>query len=113
MNILESYLNFLNEKEWGEDSKWEDHINLDMIRHYIKQDGKVKQDYFAVTRQSMQPTLLDLIKNTGGDYKGREKTRNSSHGDYSGIDYILNQMPKNWRDKVKKYVEKIAKRHLE
>lgn len=113
INIIESYLNFLNEKEWEENPKWEDHISLDLLKHLISQDGKTDIKTLALNRQSIQPTILDLIKNTGGDYMGRETTRNSDHGDYAGIEYILKQMPKNWREKVKKYVEKIAQRHNE
>jgi len=113
MKFIESYLNFLSEKEWDEDAKWEDHISIDMLKHFISQNGKVNNDQLGNQRQSIQPTLLDLIKNTGGDYKGRSTTRNSNHGDYAGIDYILKQMPPNWKNRVKKYVEKIAKTHNE
>ena len=111
MKILEGYLNFLSEKEWDEEAKWEDHISRELLKQLIMQDTDVET--LASQRQSIQPTLLDLIKNTGGDYKGRTTTRNSSHGDYAGIEYILKQMPKDWRDRVKKYVEKIAKKHKE
>ena len=113
MKLIETYLSFLNEKEWDEKAKWEDHINVDDLKSFIKQDGKVTDKDLTYQRQAIQPTLMDLIKNTGGDYKGRTTTRNSNHGDYAGIDYILKQMPKDWVEKVKKYVETIAKKHQE
>ena len=111
MKLVESCLKFLAEKEWDEDPKWEDHISLDMLKQLIMQDIGVEKP--AMQRQSMQPTLLDLIKNTGGDYHGRTKTRNAGHGDFAGIEYILKQMPDDWREKVKQYVETIAKKHKE
>lgn len=111
INMTESYLKYLEEKEWDEDAKWEDHVSRELLKQLIAQ--LEDDDKISLKRQSIQPTLLDLIKNTGGDYMGRETTKNSNHGDFSGIEYILKKMPKDWQEKVKQYVVKIATKHRE
>jgi len=111
--LIENYLVYLNEKEWDEDDKWKDHFQTDLLRHVIMKDTKTDEIQINVNRHSIQPVLLNLIKNTGGDYRGRTTTRNSNHGDFSFMSYILKHLPKDWEVEMKKYVEKIAKKHNE
>jgi len=113
MDIIEKYLIALQEKEWDEDDRWKDHFNRDLLNHLILKNDKTGEEELNVNRHSIQPVLMNLIKNTGGDYKGRKTTSNSEYGDFSGVDYILKHLPDGWEDKMKKYVEKIAKKHNE
>jgi predicted transcriptional regulator len=113
MNLLETYLKKLNEKEWDEDDKWKEQFDKDLLRSVISKNSETGEEEINVNRHTIQPALLNLIKNAGGDYKGRTTTRNSKHGDFSGIDYILKKLPSDWEDKLKKYIQKIAKTHNE
>jgi len=113
MKIIKDYLKLLNESEWNETDEWQDHFDRDLLANLISKNSETGEKELNVNRHSIQPVLLNLIKNTGGDYRGRTNMRNSDHGDYAGVDYILKNMPKGWEEKVKKYVEKIAKKHNE
>jgi len=113
MKIIDNYLKKLNEKEWDERDKWKEYFDRDLLSHLISKDGESDESEININRHSIQPVLLNLIKNTGGDYRGRSKMRNSDHGDFSGIDYILKNMPKGWEEKLKKYVKKLSKKHNE
>ena len=95
------------------DETWEDHIKLDKIRDLILLDPNVDEKDFDSERHTIQPMLLQLIKNAGGDYMGRETTRNSSHGDFSGTDWLEKQLPSNWRKLARQYIEKVARKHHE
>lgn len=110
---LDKYLKYLNEKEWDEKSKWEELINKDLLRNVITRNDETGEDEININRHTMQPVLMNLIKNVGGDYMGRSTTRNADHGDFAGIEYILNRLPDDWEEKVKQYVMKIAKKHKE
>ena len=113
MSLLENYLKKLNEKEWDEDDRWKKHFNADLLKHLISKNSKTGEPEVNVNRHSIQPVLINLIKNVGGDYKGRKTTSNTDHGDFAAVDYILKHLPKDWEYKMKKYVEKIAKKHNE
>lgn len=111
--ILENYLKRLNEKEWDEDDRWKEHFNTDLLKHVISKDSKTGETEINVNRHSIQPVLLNLIKNAGGDYRGRQNTSNTDHGNFAAVDYILKHLPKDWQSKMEKYVKKIAKKHNE
>jgi len=113
MKAIDKYLKLLYEKEWDEEDKWKSHLDRDLLRHLISKDGETDEEVLNINRHTIQPVLLNLIKNTGGDYKGRTTTRNSGHGDFALISYVLKNMPDGWEAKVKKYVEKIARKHNE
>lgn len=113
MKSVDKYLIMLQEKEWNEEDIWKKHFDQDLLKHLISKDSKDGEVEVNINRHAIQPVLLNLIKNTGGDYMGRTKTRNSSHGDFAAIDYIMNKMPEGWEEKLRKYVERLAKKHNE
>lgn len=111
--LIENYLTQLQEKEWDEKDIWKAHLDADLLKHLISKNSETGEQELNVNRHSIQPVLMNLIKNTGGDYKGRKTSSNSDHGDFSGVEYILKRLPSDWEDKLRKHVEKIAKKHNE
>jgi len=106
--LTESNLSLIFEKEWDEKNKWDRQIQINTLRKLLNLDPDTNEKDLTTLRHSMQPTLLNLIKNTGGDWKGNKAIINAKHGDYSGIKYILKHLPKDWEDKIQKYVRKIS-----
>ena len=113
MNILESYLNFIQEKDWDGGDTWEDHIQLNKIRDLLKHHPDIDEKDLDSARHTIQPMLVKLIGTAGGDYRGRITTRNSDTGDFAGTDWLEKNLPKDWRKKAKKYIEKVARKHHE
>lgn len=111
MNALESYLKTLQEKEWDSTDTWEDHIEIDKLKDILAKKGNIDQEDIDQLRHTIQPMLIKLIKNSGGDYMGRDKTRNSSHGDFSGVEWLMKYLPSDWKEKADKYIEKVARDH--
>ena len=56
---------------------------------------------------------MNLLKTSGGDYMGRTTMSNTDHGNFAAVDYILKHLPPDWEYKMRKHVEKIAKKHNE
>lgn len=108
--ILEKYLNHIQEKAWDYGDSWEDKIDLKDLANLLGMKD-VDQRKLDMLRHTIQPALIQLFKNAGGDYRGREKMRNMDHGDFSGMDWLNKHLPKGWEEKLRKYMERVAKEH--
>ena len=100
----------LSEKEWESEGTWEDHIDMEELEKLIGMKN-IKQKDLDQARHTIQPILIKLMKNAGGDYKGRKDMKNSSSGDFSGMDWLEKQLPKDWKERAKKYIEKVSRKH--
>lgn len=110
MTIVDRYLTYLHERAWDYDQNWENQIDIKLIRDLIgKKD--IDQEKLNKIRHIIQPMLIQLFINAGGDYRGRETTKNTTSGDFSGMDWLEKQLPKGWEEKAKKYIEKVARKH--
>jgi len=111
MKVVEIYLKKLQEKEWSSDSHWADHVKLKDIAQLMGFKGS--QGELDMLRHTIQPTLIQIMKNAGGDYRGRETTKNTKSGDYSGMDWVEKHLPSDWEERIRKYIEKVARNHKE
>jgi 8-oxo-dGTP pyrophosphatase MutT (NUDIX family) len=107
-NTIEEYLRKLNEREYMDDTERPDLFKVDRFQKLMT--FKKKEDDFNDDRQSVQPTLLGLIKNVGGDYRGRDDMANMKHHDYTGLDMLKKYLPKDWEEKLKKHVSRYARK---
>jgi hypothetical protein len=111
VKIIDKYLNQLQEREWNEDNPWYNHIKLKDIAMLLGFKGS--QAELDMLRHTIQPTLIQLMKNAGGDYRGRETTKNTPSVDFSGMDWVEKHLPADWEDRIRKYIKKIARKHKE
>lgn len=109
MTIIDKYLNQLQEREWSEPSPWKDQIDLKDIADLLGFKGK--QGDLDMLRHAIQPTLIQIMKNAGGDYRGRETTKNSNPADFSGMDWVQKHLPPDWEERIRKYVMNVARKH--
>jgi len=101
----------LNEKCWDTDDTWENHINNKTIQDLLGLKDDIDQEKLNKLRHLIQPTLIKLISTSGGDYQGRNTTRNSYNGDTSGVDWLKKHLPNDWKEKLKDHVKKVARKH--
>lgn len=113
MPHIDNYLQFLQEKEWNQDQTWEDHIDIFLLRNLLAKKDSIKQDELNQIRHTIQPMLLQIFKTAGGDYMGRETTKNTKSFDFSGMDWLEKYLPKDWEQKARKYIEKVARKHYD
>jgi hypothetical protein len=111
MPHIDNYLEYLQEKEWSGDQGWEDHIDLFLLRNLLAKKDNLDQEELNQIRHTIQPMLIQIFKNAGGDYMGRETTKNSKSFDFSGMDWLEKYLPKDWQEKARKYIEKVARNH--
>jgi len=106
--IIDLYIKYLNEKEYDEEDDRPDLFQVDKFKKLI--DLETDEEEFNDDRQSIQPTLVGLIKNVGGDYKGRDTMANMKRNDYTGLDMLKKHLPKDWKEKLKKHVARYARK---
>lgn len=109
MKSLDKYLNQIQEREWSEPSPWADQIDIEDIAKLLKLKGD--QVDLDMLRHVIQPTLIQIMKNAGGDYRGRDNMSNSKHGDFSGIEWVKKYLPSDWEKRIRKYIKQVAKDH--
>ena len=105
-NLLEIYLYFLQEKEWDGHSDIKSN-DLDIISKLILKIGGHEKELNDKSH-NIQPTLIGLIANTGGDYKGRTTTANTKRDPRSGFDILKKYLPKNWKELLHKASIKVG-----
>jgi len=106
MKLLEIYLYFLQEKEWDGDSDIKSN-DLDIIRKLLLTLGGQEEELNNKCH-NIQPTLMGLIANTGGDYKGRTTAANTKRDPRSGFAILKKYLPKNWKELLHKAPIKIG-----
>lgn len=78
MRILEHYLNFLQERQWDEETENPDAFDVTPYKRLMVEPGLDNPALFQKLRQTLQPSLFGLyIKNAVGDYKGRPDMYNA------------------------------------
>jgi hypothetical protein len=106
--IVEEYLSRIDEREYTDDTERPDLFQLDRFKKLMNFDKE--EDDFNDDRQSVQPTLIGLIKNVGGDYRGRDDMANMKRNDYTGLKMLKKYLPKDWNEKLKKHVARYARK---
>lgn len=109
MKNLDKYLNRIQEREWSDPSPWGDQIDIDDIAKLLKFKGS--QSDLDMLRHVIQPTLVQIMKNAGGDYRGRDSMDNTNKADFSGMEWIKKKLPSDWEEKLRKYIKQVAKDH--
>jgi hypothetical protein len=113
MPHIDNYLQYLQEKEWNEDRSFDDHIDVFLLRNLLAKKDDLNQAKLNKIRHTIQPMLIQIFQTAGGDYMGRETTKNSKSGDFSGMDWLEKYLPKDWKEKARQYMEKIARKHYD
>lgn len=100
MKILETYLSYLQEREWNEPDNFEDFLKVQQYVNLMK-DLEGSLDINAA-KQDSQTTLIGLLMTAGGDYMGRKDMSNSKSEPYLGLKKLKKYLPKGWEDKLRK-----------
>ena len=102
MKIIEQYLNYLQERQWDDETPNPEAFDRKLYADVIGNLSGIKQ--ISKTYQTNQPTLFSLyFKNVLGDYKGRPWGLNVKRSKKHGLDDIGKE-----KDRIKK-VEKMEK----
>ena len=109
MNNLDKHLNRIQEREWSEPSPWSSQIKIGDIAALLNFKGSQKD--LDMLRHVIQPTLIQIMKNSGGDYRGRNTMSNTDHGDFSGVEWVKKHLPSDWEKRIRKYIKQVAKDH--
>jgi 8-oxo-dGTP pyrophosphatase MutT (NUDIX family) len=100
--------NILGERDYNDPDSRPELFKVDRFKDLMKLKKGEKE--FNDDRHSIQPTLFGLIKNYGGDYRGRETGVNSvNRGNYGGMKFIKKYLPDDWEDQLEKYSRSQAK----
>ena len=60
MNILENYLQKLNEKEWDENDTWKSHFDRELLKHVVSKNSKTGETEININRHSIQVSNSNL-----------------------------------------------------
>jgi hypothetical protein len=112
--LTQTYLDFLQEREWGEPTPNPDTFDIRMYQALL---GKlISNEKIKAMRHAFQPSLYNIyIKNSLGDYKGRPYSANAKTIRHIGlsqfdkdeerlrkiVDYLNNFEPKDPLGKLK------------
>lgn len=97
---IETYLKFIQEKEWNEPDAYEKFMKVERLIDLIKDlEGAIDLNN---AKHEDQPTLIGLLMTAGGDYMGRKDMSNAEKELYTGLKKLKKYLPKDWENKLRK-----------
>jgi|WetSurSiteA1Bulk_404760.scaffolds.fasta_scaffold00070_29 hypothetical protein len=82
--LTQTYLDFLQEREWNEPTQNPDTFNMKIYADLLAK--LTSNDKIKDMRHALQPSMYNIyIKNSLGDYKGRPNTANSKTIKHIGL----------------------------